>query len=46
MVDEYDRTHVNVTCKLKNNKPFMLACQVEQVFLYERYKESSLAVCS
>ena len=25
-VDEYGRTHVNVTCKLKNNKPFMLAC--------------------
>jgi hypothetical protein len=46
MVDEYGRTHVNVTCKLKNNKPFILACQVEQVFLYERYKESSLAVCS
>ena len=26
MVDEYGRTHVNVTCKLKNNKPFILAC--------------------
>ena len=47
MVDEYGRTHVNVTCKLKSNEPFVLACQVEQVFYIKYiYKESFLAVCS
>ena len=47
MVDEYSRTYVNVTCKLKSNEPFVLACQVEQVFyIKDIYKESFLAVCS
>ena len=37
-VDEYGRTHVNVTCKLKSNEPFVLACQVEQVFYMKNIK--------
>ncbi len=38
MVDRYGRTLMNVTRKLKSNKPFVLACQVEQVFYMKDIK--------
>ena len=38
MIDEYGWTLVNVICKLKSNKPFVLTCQVEQVFNMKNIK--------
>ena len=40
VVDTYGRTLVNVTRSLKSNKPFVLACQVEQVFYVKSIKNS------
>ena len=38
MVDEYGRTLLNITRKLKSNEPFVLACQVKQVFYMKDIK--------
>ena len=40
IVDTYGRTLVNVTCSLKSNEPFVLACQAEQVFYVKNIKNS------
>ena len=40
VIDTYGRTLVNVTRSLKSNKPFVLACQVEQVFYVKSIKNS------